>query len=313
MKIARYWAFAQTTTKNRKGVHFEIIKWGWSDRNVSDAEHMAQRGVEELAARIASGEGFPDRHAYGYGDGRPLREEVVRTIGPTGGNDEAVITRNQYGALVLNTARIMFVDVDSPGVNHRESPSRRTNRSGGLGGYIGKLFGTRSPSPAMSPDGKPQLTEDEQAAIERARAWTERNRSWGFRVYRTAAGLRLLTTHDVFDPKDRAVVDVMEALGADPLYMRLCRAQECFRARLTPKPWRIKFYPPQIRYPAVDAHQEIAMRKWIVKYEQACAKAATCQLLTTLGNGNIASPVASIIRLHDDETRTALAGELKLA
>jgi hypothetical protein len=31
---------------------------------------------------------------------------------------------------------------------------------------------------------------------------------------------------------------LMRFLRADPDYVRLCAVQECYRARLTPKPWR---------------------------------------------------------------------------
>ena len=32
----------------------------------------------------------------------------------------------------------------------------------------------------------------------------------------------------------REAADILRALNSDPLYIRLCQAQECFRARVTP-------------------------------------------------------------------------------
>ncbi len=74
--------------------------------------------------------------------------------------------------------------------------------------------------------------------IAKAELWTRNHSDWGWRIYRTRAGLRLLATHALFDPETAAADGVFDALGADPLYRQLCKTQKCFRARLTPKYWR---------------------------------------------------------------------------
>ena len=60
-----------------------------------------------MAAAMERG-GFPVR--YEYSD-RPLREETIQEI-RNGDGISAVFTRNSYGAIVLNTNRVMFVNVD---------------------------------------------------------------------------------------------------------------------------------------------------------------------------------------------------------
>ena len=80
------------------------------------------------------------------------------------------------------------------------------------------------------------MTQD--SAIAKVENWTRNNPDWGWRIYRTRAGLRLLATHALFDPEAAASDGVFDALGADPLYRQLCKTQKCYRARLTPKPWR---------------------------------------------------------------------------
>lgn len=60
-----------------------------------------------------------------------------------------------------------------------------------------------------------------------------------FRLYQTPAGFRIIATHDVVSPSDNVVEDWFEYLHADANYVRLCQAQQCFRARLTAKPWRM--------------------------------------------------------------------------
>ena len=49
----------------------------------------------------------------GYYD-RPPREEIVREIAGASGQTDAMLTRNSYSALVLNTPRLMFIDIDIP-------------------------------------------------------------------------------------------------------------------------------------------------------------------------------------------------------
>ena len=56
------------------------------------------------------------------------------------GEAAAVITRNSYGCLVLNTVRAMFVDIDLP----EPKPS---------GGLFKRLFGKSDPAPPVNQQG----------------------------------------------------------------------------------------------------------------------------------------------------------------
>lgn len=60
-----------------------------------------------------------------------------------------------------------------------------------------------------------------------------------FRLYQTPAGFRIIATHDVTLPSDGVVAEWFEYFHADANYARLCQSQQCFRARLTAKPWRM--------------------------------------------------------------------------
>lgn len=60
-----------------------------------------------------------------------------------------------------------------------------------------------------------------------------------FRLYQTPAGFRIIATHDIISPSDNVVTEWFEYFHADTNYVRLCQAQQCFRARLTAKPWRM--------------------------------------------------------------------------
>ena len=60
-----------------------------------------------------------------------------------------------------------------------------------------------------------------------------------FRLYQTPAGFRIIATHDIISPSDNVVEDWFAYFHADANYVRLCHVQQCFRARLTAKPWRM--------------------------------------------------------------------------
>ena len=80
------------------------------------------------------------------------------------------LTRNAHGCLVLNTARVMFIDLDFPPVFRRESLVLFT-----------RLFNKSAPSP---------LSRRESAITERLEQFLGGHPHWGLRLYRTCAGLR---------------------------------------------------------------------------------------------------------------------------
>jgi hypothetical protein len=143
----------------------------------------------------------------------------------------------------------------------------------------------------------------EQGVLDQAESWIGQNRGWGWRVYRTRAGLRLLATHALFAPEAPATEQVFEMMTADPLYRRLCKTQKCFRARLTPKPWRCGVDKPPGRWPWPDAKAEKRFETWESGYLRACGDYATCALVTTMGGQTIDPTVQLILEVHDSTTR----------
>ncbi len=170
----------------------------------------------------------------------------------------------------------MFIDIDFPD-------------SGSIGSAVhnlGKLFGGKAPSP-------------EQAYLAAIEQWAQQQPDWGIRVYRTFGGLRCLITNELFDPTQDSSLDVLRRLQSDPLYIRLCRAQESFRARLTPKPWRCNAARPPARYPFADQNQEQTYRRWEQGYRQATAAFSVCRLVKQLGKDETHPDVAPVLALHD--------------
>jgi hypothetical protein len=113
-----------------------------------------------------------------------------------------VTTRNSYGADILNTDRMLIVDVDL------RSNSQQT-----------------------------VIIQSESFALRTLKYIAETTNTF-WRVYRTAGGLRYLEVSRPFDPNSDETRKIMQSLYVDPLYLTLCRRQSTFRARLTPKPWR---------------------------------------------------------------------------
>ncbi|MBP8260660.1 MAG: hypothetical protein KA118_13485, partial [Verrucomicrobia bacterium] len=261
-----------------KGTHQGFACWRWSSSSLNEAATLAQEAARRIAERFHARENL--QRGYGYPD-RPVREPVLREIRAPDGELAGAITRNSYGALVLNTARVMFADVDLP-----------EPRSSG-GGWLKKLFGKPEPSAACAA---------EESALARAEAWRRGHSGWGWRVYRTKAGLRLVATHALFDADGASTEQVFEALGADPLYRRLCRTQKCFRARLTPKPWRCGIQKPPSRWPWPDAKTEARFKEWETRYLRACRDYATCEAIPWPGDPQVDPTVQLILGIHDKIT-----------
>jgi hypothetical protein len=249
---------------------------------MEEAQALANEAAKQLAALVKGGN-FPPHH-QGYYPGRPFREQVLREVKNDSGQVIAVITRNSYGCAVLNTSRVMFVDVDLP----EPKPS---------GGFLKRLFG--------KPEVAPASDSLQNAVVAKAENWMRNNDGWGWRIYRTRAGLRLLATHALFEPEAAASNGVFQAMGADPLYTQLCKSQKCFRARLTPKPWRCGIWQKPERWPWLTPKTEAKFQKWEKEYESSSSEWATCRLISAIGNRDVHPDVQLIVGLHDDATRTA--------
>ncbi len=215
----------------------------------------------------------------------PLREEVVQRFTDTDGNATAAVTRNQYGALVLNTARAMFIDVDFP----------EKGAGANLSEWFGRLLGRKKPSIAE---------ENESTIRRRAEGFVDEHPGFCLRMYRTHSGVRLLATHDLFAPASAEVQACFAALGADPLYVRLCAVQDSFRARLTPKPWRCGLWKPPIPWPRETPEAQAQFNEWRTHYDKEQARFATCRYVATLGDAPVRPEIDTILQVHDHLTRS---------
>lgn len=287
MKTAKHWFRATTKATLPDGQIWDVRKWGWSDLSEADARTAAENAANDLAGRVAQIGGWPDPYSYGLA-GQPLREEIVTEHRDANGRPLIAITRNSYGALVLNAAEAMFVDIDCA--------EPKPAASGG--GFFAGLFGKKSAPTPVAPG--------EAAELQLVRAWAQSHPDWSLRVYKTKAGFRVLVTHMPVAPESDTAQNAMRDLKADPLYVRLCRAQQCFRARLTPKPWRIEIAarPEQFPYSGRAAER---MTRWKADYDSKSAAFATCALVAEFGPRQIHPAIAAVVQLHDTATKISAA------
>jgi hypothetical protein len=273
MNIPRFWARATADVQRPRGGAMELAAWGWSTTGKSDAEDKARQRLDALITRVRQGLELP--RGYGYA-ARALREEIVQELRAPDGGAAGIVTRNGYGALVLNTARTMFVDVDLP-----QAP-----------GGLRRLFGAKP-------------TAGEAETLARLRATLAAHSIGSFRIYRTAAGFRVLATDPLFTPAGPEAESLMTAAGSDPAFLKLCRVQESFRARLTPKPWRCGRRLPPNRHPREDPGSRQTFAAWLADYEAACRDKAVCRLVESVGGDRVHREVAPLLELHDRTTRVA--------
>lgn len=272
MHIPRTWFKASAEGRFPDGRKIPVTVWGWGE-DESSAKSGGLDRLQRVLNRIRRGEPFPEKE-YGYGN-RPLKEEILQTVdGPTPDGAAAIVTRNGYGAQILNTARLLFLDVDlhSPGLIKR----------------ILQLF--RGPS-------------EHDRVLGALRAALQKYGRATFRIYRTAAGFRAIAIDRDFDPTGRDVHELMQATGTDPAFARLCVAQRSFRARLSPKPWRCNLSIPPGQHPRSDSEVQQHFATWLREYESVCMRYATCRYLETVGSGSPKGIAKQLVELHDRTTR----------
>jgi len=161
---------------------------------------------------------------------------------------QAWLTLNRYNAIVLNSRNMLIVDVDFG--------DRRLNRFAGADDECDVI------------EGLDRLGDLDETLFDVHLARES------YRVYRTHSGCRVICTSRPFGQGgDYLAERLMYFLKADREYMRLCKVQNCYRARLTPKPWR----------------------------ENGCSQ-HVCNLVHEHGDGVVHHDLFEQLALHDDMT-----------
>lgn len=321
MIVPDFWAEAraQRPRKGRNTSPITVRRFGWSTTSQADAETLAQRRADEALGRIVAGQTSLARREpkvpYHGAEGVPIREEVLARHGPD------VITRNAYGARCLNTPDVLFADID-----FETGPRARLvvisviflMLAGALlaAWFRSRLFFFSAVAAVFTLSyalawgwwrlGMLLRGGPLRVAGSRVQSFLKSHRDWHLRLYRTPAGMRVVAMHRTFRPDESAVQDFFQALRVDPLYAKMSRNQQCFRARLTAKPWRIGLSDhmrPRPGHWPVNPARLTDREAWIRRYEPAAAKYAACTFLESFGPATTDRRAAEVVKLHDAESQ----------
>jgi hypothetical protein len=249
--------------------------------SAADALAVAHEQLRSALTNVRSG-----TRPGGYYPRKPLREPILDEF-IIDGEQALVVTRNRYGAEILNTDRLLIADIDLPGLEGRTA-----------GGLLRRMF--RRSTAGADPLAQPAPVVERLGTLAN---WAMAHPGLGVIVYRTASGLRVFVT-GVSEPATSAQGEhILVELGADPIYRELCRTHGTFRARLTPKPWRLpRTKAPRDRWPYADGNAERRFLRWLAAYEAAAREYAVCRQLATYGPAP-STLETQIIQVHDDRTR----------
>lgn len=172
--------------------------------------------------------------------------------------DSAWLTVNHYNALVLNTSNMLIADIDFG--------DGRLDRHAGATDYmdvcrnLGELH-------LLDKELYPyQIDNDDVIFADQS-----------YRIYLTHSGCRVICTSIAMPWEQMPWIAqrFMRFLRSDPDYIKLCDIQKCYRARLTPKPWRDK-----------------------------SGSSCVCELVSTEGvaRGKVARELKEQLTLHDEMT-----------
>ena len=265
MNFAKFWSSVEIRVPARFGKPAAVRVWGASNIDLATAEQAARTRAERALEFFAGRNGD-----YQY-TADTIREEVIEEFTDADGKRLAVITRNRYGALVLNTERVLFGDIDLPSEN---IVLRLCNRIG-------------------------RRARDKPYFLEHLRAFQREHPQFVFQIYETRAGLRFMIVNREIQPDGEEVDLLFKALRVDRLYTRLCRTQRCFRARLTPKPWRIGLARPSARFPFSTELKQRSFNFWLSQYADRSRNACAARRLERIGEAVLPDSVRRVVDIHD--------------
>lgn len=271
MKIYRYWC-EKFLTETVDGVEKKRRFRAGANESFEAAEQAAEQRLRRYNAfrsAILNHTELPEKTAPQEDYANPICEELCHAI-----NEKNLVTRNRYGALVLNSEELLFLDVDNVPYTFKERLKK----------FCGMAV--------------PEDRERLQFRLEGLLHLPE-FQGMGIRLYATAKGFRILLSLPGLETLRSPVMpELFRKFNTDPLYAALCRKQQCFRARLTPKPARIGMKTMiKFHFPYAEENKE-AIAAYLAEYEKKSEEYAVCRLIAQLGK-RFNSPA---IEYHDQMT-----------
>ncbi len=318
MFIPHHWAEASREARV-KGKKVRVRRFGWSNESRDAAQAHANERLEAAIQQISSGERLQRMEkgsSYSGSDGIPIREEILETL------EGCTLTRNGYGAKCLNTPNVLIGDID-----FEIEPIKTTllklvgvalvfsfalgviSIPFGIAAFILSLFlSIKLHQKQICAHKKHALENLEIDTLHRIRHFTKSRPEWHLRIYRSPNGFRVIAMQDVFDPSSETVQTFFEDLQVDPLYMRMCQKQQCFRARLTPKPWRMNLEQwPDLKprswdavgpWPAQDSRMG-ERESWLRRYDELSQTFSACRFVEACGSSTVHPLAQKVCDIHD--------------
>ncbi len=319
MLIPEFWAEASGTA-SQSGKSVTLRRFGWSMASMEDAKsHAETRLSDAIAAWEIDSRSTRLREpkvAYNGAEGVPIREEIIEA------NHFFTITRNSYGALCLNSPNVLIADIDEtqPWLSFGCWILIVVALGGTIALYAQQFLLALLLGVAMAilyylraSLGRTAGVALDTKMLRSFDRFAEQNPKWGFRLYKTPNGYRILVTHRLFDPTEPDVQGFFRQTNADRLYVKMCLHQRCFRARLTAKPWRCGIadhMAPRTVWPISEAARGIR-EAWIERYESAARMFAACRFLKSFGpadasdasDASIQEAIRNTVEIHDQLTQ----------
>jgi len=313
MIVPRYWSESKAK-KIVNGKIFTVKRFGWSDESESKAkEHADERLSQALEELQAKGDVRRIDHKVSYNgaEGIPIREEVISKYG------DVVISRNSYGALCLNTPDVLFADIDF----EFDAPSKLSfitflilaifsaifsfAASSWIvllvAGFLSAVFSTQIADSIH----KRKVDKEggfEQKALYKVQSLIDDNADLNLHVYKTPNGLRVLFLNATYSPKSDEAIRFLGLLDSDKTYIQMCKNQNCFRARVSPKPWRVglgRLRPTPGVWPIKQEWME-ERASWVQNYEQISQSYASCRFIKSVGSNQVDEKAEQVKQLHDE-------------
>lgn len=258
MFINRFWAEASEKFKHpNTGEIFPINVWGGSIKSESDARSSALKKIELIKKKIMGDYSIAREYKA------EIREEIIEEI-----DSNNVVTLNRYGAKVLNSKDTVFIDIDEPKRN------------------LFNFFKTYS------------LKEKKKQILQQVLKATRKKefQGLGFRIYETNKGFRVIVLGIQNKPNSPQIRKIFKTLNSDRLYSLLCRKQDCYRARISPKPGNMKYPKHRVRFPTNCTEEKNKLSEWLEKYALTARDFKVCSLRESVG----IQSKTSIVQYHDD-------------